>query len=166
MGTKRTMILAAALAAGGIFAADVPPATAPAGNPDVKAVVETIQSLSGLLQNLDAAAGSLAEGQDEGASVKTGQVDQPGRPLKNTIAIITAGAAAGASLGAATRKGTQAVVIGAIAGAAAGLIYDRMTAEKKNPAAAGPAAPSGEVNQPEVSKQSGKPVPAAVTPSV
>ena len=117
------------------------------------------------MDRLDGAAVPLAEGQDAEAAAKTGQASKPGRPLKNTIAIVTAGAAAGASLGAATRKGTQAVVIGAIAGAAAGLIYDRMTAEKKNPAAADPAAPSGEVTKPEVSKQSGSPGPAAVTPS-
>jgi len=157
-----TLTLLAVFLAGGLFAA-APRATASPAAPeaDVKAVVETIQSLSGVLDNLDAAAHSLAEGENK--DNKETKVDQSGRPLKNTIAIITAGAAAGASIGAATKKGTQAIVIGAIAGAAAGLIYDRMTAEKKSqpePAATGPAPAT-----PEKEKQPVQPAPVAANPA-
>jgi hypothetical protein len=163
----------AALATASLLAQSPAPASPELDNADVKTVVETIQSMSGLLDNLGAAANSVAENE---TATKDGKptVDKQGRPLKSSIAIITAGAAAGASIGAATKKGTQAIVIGAIAGAAAGLIYDRMTAEKKNnpdPAAeptTGPPAPSPaeaqkQTKQPEA-KQPAKP--AATAPSV
>lgn len=169
IGTKRNLILAAILVSTGLFAGDAPPAALPNNvDADVKNVVETIQSLSGMLSSLDTAANALAEGD----AVKTapdgkqdGKVDKQGRPLKNTIAIITAGAAAGASIGAATKKGTQAIVIGAIAGAAAGLIYDRMTAEKKTQPEPDAAPKTPETAKPEITKESGKPAPVALTPA-
>jgi hypothetical protein len=143
------------------------PAT-PAAEADIKAVVETIESFSGLLDNLGAAAANgVANGVANGiASGEKQAVDKDGRPLKNSIAIITAGAAAGASIGAATKKGTQAIVIGAIAGAAAGLIYDRMTAEKKQPAAEAGSVPA--VKSPEAGKQPAlikQPAKAAAVPA-
>lgn len=150
----RTTILAV-LVTGGLFAADTPKPAAPGtvvNEADVKTVVDTIQGLSGLLDNLDTTATNLAEGENKGDS----KIEKQGRPLKGSIAIITAGAAAGASIGAATKKGTQAIVIGAIAGAAAGLIYDRMTAEKKNTPEKAPE----ETQKPEINKQQTTPVPA------
>ena len=174
MGKQRIAILAV-LVASGLWSADTTKPAAPVQTPnqtaisdgDMKAVVDTIQSFSGLLNNLDAAASSLDESDGPTADAKTDipQPGKPGRPLKGSIAIITAGAAAGASIGAATKKGTQAIVIGAIAGAAAGLIYDRMTAEKKNqPEQPSTAAPD-EVKKTETNKQPAKPVPATATPS-
>lgn len=164
IGTKHSLILTAVWATSGLFAADAPPAVSPTNDADVKTVVETIQSLSGLLQNLDATVNSLAEDDAQNAPAqdgkKDGQVDKQGRPLKKTIAIITAGAAAGASVGAATKKGTQAIVIGAIAGAAAGLIYDRMSAEKKQPEPEPSTTKPAEITKPEITKETGKLVPA------
>jgi hypothetical protein len=164
-GINHSLILTAVLATTGLLAADAPPAVSPTSDTDIKAVVETIQSLSGLLQGLDSTASGLAEDDAKNAPAqdgsKDGKVDKQGRPLKQTIAIITAGAAAGASIGAATKKGTQAIVIGAIAGAAAGLIYDRMSAEKKQPAPEPtgeikPEVTKPEVASPETAKESGK----------
>ena len=167
MGTKRNLILAAMLASSGLFAADTKAAAPPVNtDADVQSVVETIQSLSGLLSSLDATANALADSDGEpavkgGKSLpQEGKVDKQGRPLKNTIAIITAGAAAGASIGAATKKGTQAIVIGAIAGAAAGLIYERMTADKKNQPE-----PEAAAKMPEPAKEPAKPGPVALTPA-
>ncbi|MBY0505261.1 MAG: hypothetical protein K2X03_15210 [Bryobacteraceae bacterium] len=50
------------------------------------------------------------------------------RPLKNTIAVILAGAAAGAGLGAGISKNREkGAIFGAIAGGIAAVIYDRVT---------------------------------------
>ena len=53
------------------------------------------------------------------------------RSAKNSVILITSGAAAGAALGTTLGKGSKAAMIGAALGGAAGLIYDRMT--YKNP---------------------------------
>lgn len=53
------------------------------------------------------------------------------RSAKNSVALITGGAAAGAALGAAMGKGGKGAMYGAALGGVAGLIYDRMT--YKNP---------------------------------
>jgi len=50
------------------------------------------------------------------------------RPLKNTIAVILAGAAAGAGIGAGISKNHEkGAIFGAIAGGIAAVIYDRIT---------------------------------------
>ncbi len=96
-----------------LLAADPKPAPAPSS--EVADIVATLGSIGGALESAAA----------PGSAVKAG------RPWKQSVAIIAAGAAAGASIGAATRKGRQAMIIGAVAGAAAGLIYDRATAHPK-----------------------------------
>lgn len=54
------------------------------------------------------------------------------RPLKNTVAVILAGAAAGAGIGAGISKNREkGAIFGAIAGGIAAVIYDRVT--KDNP---------------------------------
>jgi len=137
IGFKWTRLAAAAvlLMAGGSPAAGQTAPAAETQQADVKAVMDTIQSLSGLLDGLEATANAAAPDDSKASAAAGANANATAtakRPVKNTIAIITAGAAAGASIGAATKKGTQAIVIGAVAGAAAGLIYDRMTANKQN----------------------------------
>ena len=53
------------------------------------------------------------------------------RSMKNSVILVTGGAAAGAAVGAAMGKGSKAAMIGAAVGGAVGLVYDRMT--YKNP---------------------------------
>ena len=54
------------------------------------------------------------------------------RPLKNTVAVILAGAAAGSAMGAGLSKDkTKGAILGAIAGGIAAVVYDRVT--KDNP---------------------------------
>ena len=54
------------------------------------------------------------------------------RPLKNTVAVILAGAAAGSALGAGLSKDkSKGAILGAIAGGIVAVIYDRVT--KDNP---------------------------------
>ncbi len=53
------------------------------------------------------------------------------RSMKNSVILVTSGAAAGAAIGAAMGKGSKGAMIGAAVGGAVGLVYDRMT--YKNP---------------------------------
>ena len=53
------------------------------------------------------------------------------RSMKNSVILVTSGAAAGAAIGGAMGKGSKAAMIGAAVGGAVGLVYDRMT--YKNP---------------------------------
>lgn len=53
------------------------------------------------------------------------------RSMKNSVILVTSGAAAGAAIGAAMGKGSKAAMIGAAVGGTVGLVYDRMT--YKNP---------------------------------
>ncbi len=54
------------------------------------------------------------------------------RPLKNTVAVILAGAAAGSAMGAGLSKDkSKGAILGAIAGGIVAVIYDRVT--KDNP---------------------------------
>ncbi len=58
---------------------------------------------------------------------KQEEVKKP-RPLKNTVAVILAGAAAGSAVGAGISKDkTKGAIFGAIAGGVAAVIYDRVT---------------------------------------
>jgi hypothetical protein len=52
---------------------------------------------------------------------------KPPRVLKNSVIIITGGAASGAALGAALSRNTKGALIGAMAGGLAGFLYDRVT---------------------------------------
>ena len=54
------------------------------------------------------------------------------RPLKNTVAVILAGAAAGSAMGAGLSKDkAKGAILGAIAGGIVAVVYDRVT--KDNP---------------------------------
>lgn len=53
------------------------------------------------------------------------------RAMKNSVILVTSGAAAGAAIGGAMGQGSRAAMIGAAVGGAVGLVYDRMT--YKNP---------------------------------
>ncbi|MCC6393145.1 MAG: hypothetical protein IT167_21270 [Bryobacterales bacterium] len=52
---------------------------------------------------------------------------KPKRILKNSVIIITGGAASGAALGAAVSRNPRGALIGAMAGGLAGFLYDRAT---------------------------------------
>ncbi|MBL8227659.1 MAG: hypothetical protein JNL98_04255 [Bryobacterales bacterium] len=53
------------------------------------------------------------------------------RSWKNSMILISGGAASGAAIGAAVTKDKKGAIVGAVAGGVAGLIYDRVT--HKNP---------------------------------
>ena len=139
--------LVTALLAGPLLAQTAPaPAVSPAdAQQEVKeftaAVTEALStfnamsSLVGLAEKAQAAdentAARAAESSDltEPAESATVQASKH-RPIRNTVALVAAGAGLGAGLGKATGK-KQGPLVGAIAGGIAGLIYDRMT--YKNP---------------------------------
>ena len=60
------------------------------------------------------------------------EVAKAARPLKNTVAVILAGAAAGSAMGAGLAKDkAKGAILGAIAGGIVAVVYDRVT--KDNP---------------------------------
>ncbi len=65
-------------------------------------------------------------GKREGAEPSAVAATQA-RSTKNSVILVTGGAAAGAAIGAALGKDSKAAMIGAAVGGVAGLIYDRMT---------------------------------------
>ena len=73
--------------------------------------------------------GKKADGKDIS---KEKEVATTPRPLKNTIAVILAGAAAGSAMGAGFSKDkAKGAILGAIAGGIMAVVYDRVT--KENP---------------------------------
>ena len=116
-------------------------APAPAADGDVQTFLSAMNALTNTLAGVPVA-GVPAAAQQAPASLElkaapTAAEPAPPaaaakqRPLKNTMILITSGAAAGAAIGAAAGKGAKGAMIGAAAGGAAGLIYDRLT--YKNP---------------------------------
>lgn len=69
---------------------------------------------------------TVGQQQQKGAAPDQAAAKKP-RDVKQSIALITGGAAAGAAVGAAMGKGSKGAMVGAALGGVAGLIYDRMT---------------------------------------
>lgn len=115
------------------------PASTPAAAPpsEVQPLLGALAVIGGIIANADkteaAECAALAE-KAEGATATPGSdpaaAPKP-RSTRNSVTLVTSGAAAGAALGAAMGKGSKAAMIGAAVGGAVGLIYDRMT--YKNP---------------------------------
>ncbi|MEZ5351399.1 MAG: glycine zipper domain-containing protein [Bryobacteraceae bacterium] len=152
--TRMTMILAGAaglaLAAQGTqpelqVEKPAPAAAAKPGDADVKQFLDAMSAIGTIFTGTAAApSGNAAveggqpaepvakvETEAEGSGEGSPAVKQ--RSARNTMILITGGAAAGAAIGSATGKGTKGAIVGAAIGAAAGLIYDRAT--YKNPGA-------------------------------
>ncbi len=133
-------ILVAAATATALLAAETP---APA--PDLREaqpIVDAFGLIGALIAGADKPAaakpessGLLAEPNKSAAAVDEKSAGEPAvrapRSAKNSVILITSGAAAGAAAGAALAKGSKGAAIGAALGGVAGLIYDRMT--YKNP---------------------------------
>ena len=83
--------------------------------------------------SIPASAQAVAESEESAGKTANGEpvATKKTRSAKNSVILITSGAAAGAALGTTLGRGSKAAMIGAALGGAAGLIYDRMT--YKNP---------------------------------
>ena len=128
-------------AQGNAMAADAAPE---AGN-DPKPMIDAMAAIGAIIAGADktAAAEESAVGanvvEEESTAAKPAVTAAEGEPApvakrrsaKNSVILVTAGAAAGAALGQTLGKDPKAAMIGAALGGAVGLIYDRMT--YKNP---------------------------------
>ena len=105
---------------------------------DAKPLIDAMGAIGSIIAG---AGGAVAAPDSQAVVEKDGQeaaapgASEPGinkpRSAKNSVILVTGGAAAGAAIGAALGKDSKAAMIGAALGGAAGLIYDRMT--YKNP---------------------------------
>jgi len=112
-------------------------AAVPAESDGTKGVIEAIGSIGSVIAGAGEKTGEPMKEATATAST-TDQKQAPGEPeikkprsAKNSVILITGGAAAGAALGAALGKDPKYAMIGAAMGGVAGLIYDRAT--HKNP---------------------------------
>jgi hypothetical protein len=105
-------------------------------------VASFFQAVSGLFQgieqsakNVDAtvpATPAVKPDNTKPARAEATQADpSKQRSWKNSMILISGGAASGAAIGAAVTKDRKGAIVGAVAGGVAGLIYDRIT--YKNP---------------------------------
>ena len=104
---------------------------------DAKPLIDAMGAIGSIIAG---AGGAVAAPDSQAVVEKDGQAAAPAtaepginkpRSAKNSVILVTGGAAAGAAIGAALGKDSKAAMIGAALGGAAGLIYDRMT--YKNP---------------------------------
>lgn len=140
------MLAVAMVSAAPVPGADVPvepatPASKAAAAPPAGDVQSFFQSVSGLFEGIEqtaknvdstAAPAPAAKAEEaKPASQDTAQAEQARqRSWKNSMIIITGGAASGAAIGAAVSKDKKGAIVGAVAGGVAGLIYDRVTYKK------------------------------------
>lgn len=109
-------LIDAMAAIGGLIAgADKPEAAGVETLPDAKSATTTEEPVG------EAAAASKSAPNGEP------KVAKKPRSAKNSVILITSGAAAGAALGQAMGRNSKSAMIGAALGGAVGLIYDRMT---------------------------------------
>jgi hypothetical protein len=117
------------------------PAPSATGDDDVKEFLGAISAIgsifAGAAEN-DGSANSVVQGETPAATAESNKTEsgepvatEKRRSAKNSMILVTGGAAAGAAIGRAAGKGTRGMIVGAAIGAAAGLIYDRATF--KNP---------------------------------
>jgi len=111
MNNRIVRMIAIATASVALLAAQEKPA------PDAKPVLEAMEAIGSTI----ASAGEREETQPSAAAAKQA------RSAKNSVILVTGGAAAGAAIGAALGKDSKAAMIGAAVGGVAGLIYDRLT---------------------------------------
>ena len=92
---------------------------------EAKQMVDAMAAIGSAITGVGSKAEAAAE------TTETATAEKKARSSKNSVILITGGAAAGAAIGAALGKDSKAAMIGAAVGGVAGLIYDRMT--YKNP---------------------------------
>ena len=100
------------------------------GGDDAKPMVDAIAAIGSVIagagQGARAELPAVAEGATPGAEEAPAASRAP-RSAKNSVVLVTGGAAAGAAIGAALGKNSKSAMIGAAVGGVAGLIYDRLT---------------------------------------
>jgi len=141
---RLTLISCAAAAT--LAAQEALPAT-PAGNNEAgaasmgeaKPLIDALAAIGGIIAGADkpdsGQTKALTQGETAGGKAQpdgdTAAAANRRRSTKNSVILITGGAAAGAAMGQAVGRNAKSAIIGAAIGGAAGLIYDRLT--YKNP---------------------------------
>ncbi len=99
---------------------------------DAKPMIDAMAAIGAIIAGAEKTADQSAVAAAPGETTAADKTSEPAvakktRSAKNSVILITSGAAAGAALGTTLGKGSKAAMIGAALGGAAGLIYDRMT---------------------------------------
>jgi hypothetical protein len=103
-----------------------PPPPPPPQTFQVRRFIETMNALANGVACVQGTVKQVEAVNSPQAAAPGPHIDKPRSP-RNTMVLISAGAASGAAIGAAVTKDGRGPMYGAIAGGAAGLIYDLIT---------------------------------------
>ena len=102
---------------------DAPPPAQPAPTPQVRRFIETMNAVANGVACVQGTVKQIENVASPQRPPDTARIEKPRSP-RNTMVLVSAGAASGAAIGASITRDGRGPMYGAVAGGIAGLIYD------------------------------------------